>query len=74
MMECVHRWRLSEPNGPLADAVCRYCGAARAMPNGDHTGEKGLNPMSPSARAGWALAKARERANRVGREVSDQLD
>jgi len=35
-----HRWRIDEPNGPLSDAFCRYCGEHRMMPNAE--GEPGL--------------------------------
>lgn len=26
---CVHRWRIDEPNGPLAQGICSQCGARR---------------------------------------------
>ena len=38
-----HRWRIAEPNGPLSDAYCRYCGEHRMMPNAE--GESGMLRM-----------------------------
>ena len=29
LMTCVHRWRLTEPNGPMADGKCSVCGEVR---------------------------------------------
>jgi hypothetical protein len=27
--QCVHHWRLTEPDGPIADGKCLRCGASR---------------------------------------------
>ena len=31
--ECVHRWRIEEPNGPTSTGVCKRCGDARQFKN-----------------------------------------
>ena len=72
-MSCTHRWRLTEPNGPLADAVCCLCGAERKMPNAEQTDGRPLGmeltPGSVRARfiraeraSGWQKMKAKEKA------------
>ncbi len=33
MSRCVHHWRLTEPEGPVADGTCLRCGASRRFSN-----------------------------------------
>ena len=33
-VDCVHWWRIREPNGPVSKARCKLCGAKREFENG----------------------------------------
>lgn len=54
MTMCVHRWRLTEPNGPMSDGRCSKCGEVRA--SGFRNSE--LDPGQ------WKEIEAEKRRNR----------
>lgn len=33
-MNCIHRYRFAEPDGPWSKGICRYCGAEQLAHNG----------------------------------------
>lgn len=35
MIDCVHHWRIAEPNGPVSEGRCLHCGATRQYRNWD---------------------------------------
>ena len=75
--ECVHRWRLEEPNGPTVKGRCKRCRRVRTFVTAELDGRDVLRKRKGAAAAGRAASEAtrkRKAAARAGRaeEAKDQ--